>query len=69
MKDGYMVVPDKPGLGVEIDEEALAERHEALKAGQPDNRKDMILSVDSNAKPRNGSWTGYNFPNYAKPRW
>ena len=67
--DGYMEVPDKPGLGVEIDEDALAERHEALKQGAPSNRKEMILDIDPSAVSRDGSWTGYNFPNYAKPRW
>jgi len=68
-KDGFMEVPDAPGLGVEIDEDALAERHEATKRGKPDNRKDMILSIHPEAKPRSGSWTGYNFPSFAKPRW
>ena len=68
-KDGYMEVPDAPGLGVEIDEARLAERHEALKAGPPSNRSEMILSIDRDAKPRYGSWTGFNFPNYLKPRW
>lgn len=68
-KDGFMEVPDAPGLGVEIDEDALAERHEATKRGKPDNRKDMILSIHPEAKPRSGSWTRYNFPSFAKPRW
>jgi len=68
-KDGFMEVPDAPGLGVEIDEDKLAERAEQALQGPPDNRKDMILSLDPDAKPRDGSWTGYNFPNYAKPRW
>lgn len=68
-KDGFMEIPDAPGLGVEIDEDKLAERAEQAQQGPPDNRKHMILSLDPNAKPRDGSWTGYNFPNYAKPRW
>jgi len=68
-KDGFMEVPDAPGLGVEIDEDALAERAEALKMGPPSNRSEMILSLDPKAKPRDGSWTGFNFPNYSKPRW
>ena len=68
-KDGFMEVPDAPGLGVEIDEDALAERHEALHQGSPSNRSEMILSLAPDAKSRDGSWTGFNFPNYAKPRW
>jgi glucarate dehydratase len=68
-KDGFMEIPDAPGLGVEIDEDKLAERAEQALQGPPDNRKHMILSLDPDAKPRDGSWTGYNFPNYAKPRW
>ncbi len=64
-KDGLMEVPDKPGLGVEIDGDDLAEWHEALKQGSPSNRSEMILSIDHGAKPRYGSWTGFNFPNYA----
>ncbi len=68
-KDGFMEVPDAPGLGVEVDDDALAERHEQFLREKPDNRADMILSLDPDAKPRDGSWTGYNFPNYAKPRW
>lgn len=68
-KDGAMEVPDKPGLGVEIDEDALAERHEQFLRDKPANRSEMILSLDPDAKPRDGSWTGYNFPNYKKPRW
>ena len=68
-KDGYMEVPDIPGLGVEVDDDALAERHEQFLREKPDNRSEMILSLDPDAKARDGSWTGYNFPNYAKPRW
>lgn len=68
-KEGFMEIPDAPGLGVEIDEDKLAERAEQALQGPPDNRKHMILSLDPDAKPRDGSWTGYNFPNYAKPRW
>jgi len=68
-KEGYMEVPDKPGLGVEIDEDALGRLHERWRVDKPDNRKDMILSLDSNARQRDGSWTGFNFPNYPKPRW
>jgi len=64
-----MEVPDAPGLGVEIDEDALAERAEALKQAPPSNRSEMILSIDPDAKPRDGSLTGFNFPNYLKPRW
>jgi glucarate dehydratase len=67
--DGHMDVPDAPGLGVEIDEDALAERHEQFLRETPSNRSEMILSLDPDAKPRDGSWTGFNFPNYAKPRW
>ena len=67
--DGAMEVPDRPGLGVEVDNDALAERHEQFLREKPDNRKDMILSLDPDAKSRDGSWTGYNFPHYAKPRW
>ena len=37
-----MEVPDAPGLGVEIDEDALAERAEALKQAPPINRSEMI---------------------------
>ena len=65
-KDGLMGVPNKPGLGVEIDGYSLAEGHEALKQGSPSNRSEMILSIDPDAKPRDGSWTGFNFPNYIK---
>jgi glucarate dehydratase len=68
-KDGAMAVPDKPGLGVEVDDDALAERHEQFLREKPSNRSEMILSLDPKAKPRDGSWTGFNFPNYAKPRW
>ena len=42
---------------------------EALKQAEPSNRSEMILSLDPNAKSRDGSWAGFNFPNYAKPRW
>ena len=69
-KDGFMEVPNVPGLGVEIDEEALSQRHEQLKIGTPSNRQDLILSVDPDAKslgPKNERTI--NFPNYKKPRW
>ena len=65
-----MEVPNVPGLGVEIDEEALSQRHEQLKIGTPSNRQDLILSVDPDAKslgPKNERTI--NFPNYKKPRW
>jgi len=69
-KDGFMAVPDAPGLGVEIDEDALAERHEALLSGGPaSNRKEMILDMDPSASPRYGEWDMPNFPLYSKPRW
>ncbi len=69
-KDGFMEVPDAPGLGVEIDENALAERHEALLSGGPaSNRKEMILDMDPSASPRYGEWDMPNFPLYSKPRW
>ena len=69
-KDGFMEVPNVPGLGVEIDEEALSQRHEQLKISTPSNRQDLILSVDPDAKssgPKNERTI--NFPNYKKPRW
>lgn len=68
-KDGHMAVPDAPGLGVEVDDDALAERHEQFLRETPSNRSEMVLSLDPRAKPRDGSWTGFNFPNYKKPRW
>ncbi|MGB1749863.1 MAG: enolase C-terminal domain-like protein, partial [Dehalococcoidia bacterium] len=54
-KEGFMEIPDAPGLGVEIDEDKLAERAEQALQGPPDNRKHMILSLDPDAKPRDGS--------------
>ena len=62
--DGYMDVPDGPGLGVEIDEDALAARHEQLLAGPPDNRREMILSLDSAPPPPDGPPPAGNFPGY-----
>ena len=64
-----MNVPTMPGLGVEVDDDALGALHERFLREKPGNRKDMILSLDPKATPRDGSWTGFNFPNYEKPRW
>ncbi len=69
-KDGFMEVPDTPGLGIEIDEEALSERHEQFKTGTRSNRQELIFSIDPGAKslgPKNERTI--NFPNYKKPRW
>ena len=69
-KDGFMDVPDVPGLGVEIDEEALSQRHEQFKTDTLSNRQELVLSIDPNAKssgPKNDRII--NFPNYQKPRW
>ncbi|MDP6960731.1 MAG: enolase C-terminal domain-like protein [Dehalococcoidia bacterium] len=69
-KDGFMDVPNAPGLGVEIDEEALSQRHEQFKTDTLSNRQDLILSIDPDAKssgPKNDRII--NFPNYKKPRW
>ena len=69
-KDGFMDVPNTPGLGVEIDEEALSQRHEQFKTDTLSNRQDLILSIDPDAKssgPKNDRII--NFPNYKKPRW
>ena len=69
-KDGFMDVPNVPGLGVEIDEEALSQRHEQFKTDTLSNRQDLILSIDPDAKssgPKNDRII--NFPNYKKPRW
>jgi glucarate dehydratase len=68
-RDGRMNVPTMPGLGVEVDNDALAVLHERFLRETPGNRKEMILSLDPDATPRDGSWTGFNFPNYPKPRW
>ena len=69
-RDGFMDVPNTPGLGVEIDEEALSQRHEQFKTATLSNRQDLILSIDPAAKssgPKNDRII--NFPNYKKPRW
>jgi hypothetical protein len=80
-----MDVPDLPGLGVEIDEAALAARHEEFLRMKVDNRARLVERVDPAAKGRPGAWTDdqaggvpssskaekviTNFPNYSTPRW
>jgi glucarate dehydratase len=67
--DGKMDVPDGPGLGVEIDEDALAQRHEQLLAGPPSDRREMVLSLLPGTKVPDAEAPITNFPRYAKPRW
>lgn len=84
-RDGALDVPDAAGLGVEIDEGALAARHEDFLRMKLDNRARLVGRVDPEAGGRPGaradqhaggdgspSNTGRvvtNFPNYPIPRW
>ena len=42
IKDGYISVPDKPGLGVEIDMNAVMKAHELYKKENLGSRDDSI---------------------------
>lgn len=67
--DGLMDVPDGPGLGVEIDEDALAERREQLLTGTCLDRQEMVRSIDPGASVPGAKPPITNFPRYSKPRW
>ena len=58
-RDGFLDVPDAPGLGVEIDEAALAARHEDFLDMKVDNRARLVERVDPEAKGRPGAWTDH----------
>ena len=44
-KDGFMAVPDAPGLGVEVDQDKVDEYAEIYRSGI-DRRVEMVRSLD-----------------------
>lgn len=54
--NGYMEVPDKPGLGVEVDQDKVNEYAEIFSSGKIGKREEMVKSLDA-------AWP------WQKPRW